>query len=363
MKCLVGLICLLPVIALASDFKVSGYIDGSYNYLVRSNRFSSGSYDRVFDLDANGVSLQQAAITISDQPKEGLGGLLNIIAGRDANIIASYGWNPYFGSPTLAFDPTQVYVQYAHGPFTVLLGKFVGTAGAEVIDPTQNTTFSRSILDGFAEPFTFTGIRGTYTVNDKISLLTGVNNGWDSFRDTSRRKNVELGVTLTPSSKFTLATVFYTGGERAGGNKVDIGPESTRDFLDIVATLNATDKLTFILNYDYGNQTLADLPTGNVGEAVWQGLAGYANYQVTDKWQTSIRGEIYSDRNGFMTGVAQCWKEVTLALAYLPMKNVELRAETRHDFSNVNAFVNRHGMGVNSNQQSYALEGFYKFPG
>jgi len=358
---------ILPVVAmgdqasiLSNSFKYAGYLDGSFNYLVRSNRFTSGTFDRVFDLEPNGFTLQQAAITLSDQPTEGFGALVNIIGGRDANTVAAYGWNPYFGSQTLALDPTQVYIQYVYHALTVIAGKFVETAGEEVIDPTQNTNFSRAILDGYAEPFTFMGVRGTYTLNDKISLLAGVNNGWDNIRDTSRRKTAELGVTYIPNTLFSVATVFYSGGQRAT-DRAATGRESIRNLLDIIATYNATNKLTFIANYDYGNQTLATLASTQVGEAVWQGLAGYANYKLNDQWRTSLRGEVFGDRNGYRTGLNQCWKELTITFAYAPIKNVELRAETRHDFSNASAFVNGNGHGSNHNQQSYGLEGYYKF--
>lgn len=342
------------------NLNISGYIDGSYNYLVRSNQFTSGSFDRLYDLEPNGFTLQQAAITLAVQPKQGFGGLVNVILGRDANSTAAYGWDPYFGSQTLAIDPLQVYLQYAIGSLTVIGGKYVSLAGAEVVDPTQDTNFSRSILFDYAEPTTHLGLRGTYAVNDKLSVIAGINNGWDNIRDTSRRKTLELATTYAPNSIVSLAATLYSGGQRAT-DRTATGPESIRNLLDLVATFNATDKLTFIANYDYGNQTLATLPSGNIAEAVWQGIAGYVNYKYNDKWQTSLRGEIFSDRNGYRTGVVQCWKELTLTLGFTPIKNIELRAETRHDFSNVSSFVNSNGVGSNNNQQSYALEVFYKF--
>src|ERR1700732_3307464 len=61
-----------------SDWQFSGYIDGSYNYLVKSNKFTSGVFDRVYDLEENGFTLQQAAMTLAKQPPKGLGGLINI---------------------------------------------------------------------------------------------------------------------------------------------------------------------------------------------------------------------------------------------------------------------------------------------
>lgn len=343
-----------------SKLQFSGYLDGSYNYLVKSNKFTSGVFDRVYDLEPNGFTLQQAAITIGVQPPKGLGGMLNIIAGRDANITAAYGWDPYFGSQTLAIDPLQIYLLYAIGPFTLIGGKFTTLAGYEVVDPTQDNNFSRSILWGYAEPTTHLGVRGTYKINDKLSLIGGLNNGWDNLRDPSRRKTIELSTVYIPNSKYSLLITGYFGGQRAA-DRTATGPESMRDLFDIVGIMNVTDKLTLITNYDYGNQTKARLPAGNVAEGVWQGLAGYINYKFTDQWQSSIRGEIFSDRNGYRTGVQQCWKELTLSLAHAPIKNVLIRVETRHDFSNVNSFVNANGIGSANNQQSYAIEGFYKF--
>jgi len=56
----------------------------------------------------------------------------------------------------------------------------------------------------------------------------------------------------------------------------------------------------------------------------------------------------------------QKWKENTLALAYLPTKNVELRGEIRRDTSNTSAFLNSDGTSKSS-QSSFGLEALYKF--
>lgn len=344
----------------ADAFLLSGYIDGSYNYLVKSNKFTSGVFDRVYDLEENGFTLHQLAVTLAKQPAEGLGGLLNIFAGRDANITAAYGWDPYYGSQTLAVDPLQAYLQYSVHALTIIGGKFTTLASYEAVDPTVDTNFSRSILWGYATPTTALGIRGIYTANDKWKFIGGLNNGWDSIRDSSRRKTIELGITYTPNKCFSLSAQGYSGGQRSQ-DRTATGPQSIRDLIDIVAIWNITDKLTYVLNYDYGIQTKAALPAGNIAEGVWQGIAGYVNYKFHEKWRTSVRGEIFSDRNGYRTGVVQSWKELTLTLAYAPIKNAELRAETRRDFSNVNAFLNSNGIGSSHYQQSFGLEGFYKF--
>ncbi len=343
-----------------SDFKFSGYLDGSYNYLLRSNQFTSGTFDRVYDITSNGFTLQQAAITISYQPEQGFGGLINPIVGRDPYTFSPYGWNPYFGSQWLGFDIPQAYLQYAVGKLTIVAGELFTLASIESVDPTKQPNFSRSILWGYATPTTTLGFRGTYVLNDKLTLIAGLNDGWDTIRDFSRRKTIEISAAYTPDPIFSVAVTGYTGGQRAA-DRTSFGSESIRNLIDIIATLNVTEKLTFSANYDYGIQPKALLPNGNIAVAVFQGIAGYVNYKFYDKWRTSLRGEIFSDRNGYRTGVPQCWKELTLTFGYIPIKNLELRAEARHDFSNVSSFVDSSGVGVSNNQQSYAVEAVYQF--
>ncbi len=345
----------------ASPLKISGYIDGSYNNLPR-NFFTSQVFDRVFDTEQHGLTLHQAAITLAYQPSQGFGGLINPIMGYDTNIFAPYGFKPIteFDSQTFSFDVPQVFLQYTKNAFTLSGGRFLELAGYEGLDPTQDSNFSRSILYGYAEPFTVLGLRGTYVVNDKLTLIVGVNNGWDNIRDWSRDKTIELNGTYTLNSIFSFESTIYSGQERATP-QTDTGPKGWRTLIDLIATFNITKKLSFIANYDYGWQTTATSPNGKNNKAVWQGIAAYLNYKFNDCWATSLRGEYFNDQNGYRTGVRQAWKEATLSLGYIPIKNLEIRAETRHDFSNVSSFTNKSGVITSNNVQSYALEAFFKF--
>jgi len=344
-----------------SDFKISGYIDGSYNNLQR-NFFTSGIFDRVFDNAQNGFTLQQAAITLAYQPSQGFGGVLNPVMGYDTNIFAPYGFKPIteFHSQTFSIDAPQAFLQFTKNSFTLSAGRFVELAGAEALFPIQNTNFSRSILYGYAEPFTILGVRGTYVANDKLTFVVGVNDGWDNIRDWSRTKTIELNTAYTMNSFFSFSPTIYTGQERATP-QTDTGPTGWRTLLDLVATFNISDKLSLIANYDGGWQTNATLLSGNTGRVTWQGIAGYLNYKLNDCWSTSFRAEYFDDMNGYRTGVSQAWKEATITLGYAPIKSVEIRAEARHDFSSVSSFTNNRGFSVNNNAQSYALEAFYKF--
>ena len=348
----------------ASGVDVHGYVDAAYSYLSGAGIFTSGTANRVFDTEPNSFNLHQAALTIDYQPKEGFGALVNLTAGRDARIIASAG------EATSNFDVTQAFAQYAHGPLTVIGGKYVTLAGAEVINSTLDTNYSRSILFGYAIPFTHTGVRLTYAASDQLSLIVGVNNGWDQLQDQNKQKTGELGVSFTPNKLFALTVQGYSGGEQlSGGTFVGAGRHGVRDLIDAVATYNATSQLTFILNVDWGNQeNFTSLVNGASIKAKWDGAAAYANYQANDQWRLSVRAEYFDDKDGYRTGVIQKWKEGTLTLAYLPTKFIELRGEVRYDKSDSGAFVKNStflsgvpGVGVSDNQTSIGVEAVYKF--
>lgn len=350
----------------ASGVDVNGYIDTSYTSLSGTGTFTSGIPNRVFDTERRSFNFNAVDLTVSAMPPEGFGGLVNLTAGSNAKVIAAAG------TTADEFDVTQVYAHYATRSLMVIGGKYVTASGAEVIKSPVNTNLSRSILFGYAIPFTHTGVRAYFTPGGsavapegKWTLIGGVNNGWDvqsesqqaAAADGSRGlgKTIELGANGNVTDKVSLSAVYYSGNESTGA----IVPASTgtRDLLDLVATFNATDALSFTLNYDRASQENA-LAGG--GEAKWNGIAGYVNYKLSDLWRVAFRAESFDDKNGFRTGVTQKWKESTVTLAYTPAKAVELRGEVRYDKSNVASFAQPSG-GPKDNQDSVGLEAIYKF--
>ena len=219
----------------ASGITETGYVAASYYH---SNGYNT---DHQFDNKHDSFQIDQAALSVAYQPKQGFGALVNVAAGEDMKILnAAEGSNPN------TFDIVQGFVQYATGPLTVIGGKFVTLAGAEVIAPTGNTNFSRSLLF-YAEPLTHTGVRATYAASDSFSVIVGVNNGWNySSLQTSGAKTGELGIGWTPNKLFSLTAQAYVGKDPAF--------DAQRTLVDAVATYNATAALTFILSYDWGKQ-------------------------------------------------------------------------------------------------------------
>jgi hypothetical protein len=357
-------------------FDVTGYVDASYNRLSRRALFTSGTQNRVFDIEQSAFALRQAAVKFDYSPQQGLGGVLNLTAGKDADLIAAYKTDPNNGKGCNVvtglnadgskcerdrFDVTQAYLQYKTGSWHLMGGKFVTLAGAEVIWSPANPNYSRSILFGYAIPFTHTGLRAHYTVNDTLTVQMGVNQGWDDIKDTNSSKGYEIGLMFNPSKMVALTAMFHGGKERVGG-LVNTGAEGNRNLFDSVLTINATDKLSFIFNYDYATQdgTAGLVPSG-VSKAKWSGLAGYANYAFSERWKLSFRAEYFDDKDGYRTGIVQKWKEGTLTLAWLPTKPIEVRAEVRRDRSNVASFLDKDGVTGRNNNTSYGVQFLYKF--
>ena len=331
----------------ASGITATGYVAASYYH---SNGYST--YHQ-FDNKHDSFQLDQAALTIAFQPKEGFGALVNVAAGEDMKILnAAEGSNPN------TFDVVQGFIQYATGPLTVIAGKYVTLVGAEVIAPTGNTNFSRSLLF-FAEPLTHTGIRATYAASDTLSVVAGANNGWNySSLSTSGSKTAELGVAWTPSKAFSLTAQAYVGKDPTF--------DAQRTLVDAVATYSATDALTLILSFDWGKQKQHAAGDPDLD---WNGAAFYTNYALNDQWRVSLRLEYLDDKEGFVSGIvgtAQKFKEGTVTFGYAPVKSFELRMEARYDKSDKSTFVRKITTDTSINpfadsQTGVALQGVYKF--
>jgi len=342
-------------------FDLTGHVDVGYSYLSGSGKFVSGVNDRVFDYKHDTAYFHALDLTFTNTPDNGWGGLVDITIGKDAGAIAAYGTISKSKGPANGashyVDPTQFFVYYGAAPFSIIAGKYVTNAGAEVIKSDGDTNYSRSILFGYAIPFTHTGVRATYKVNDALTVLGGVNEGWDAFESPSHNATVELGGTFAPTKTVSFVASYY-GGKELVTNYPKSSAKGTRNLFDIVGTFNATDQLTFILNYDYGDQEQA---SASGGKAKWQGIAGYANYQINDQWRLSLRGEYFNDHDGYRTGVIQKWKEATLTVAWLPAKEWEIRGEARVDRSDQSAFLKSDGVTPTNDQHSFGVEVLYKF--
>ncbi len=326
----------------ASGITESGYVAASYYH---SNGYSTFHQ---FDTQHDTFQLDQAAVTLAYQPKEGFGALVNVAAGEDMRIL--HGAEDGHDN---TFDVVQAFVQYATGPLTVIAGKYVTLAGAEVIAPTGNVNFSRSLLF-FAEPLTHTGVRATYAATDTLNISVGANNGWNTTSTSYGSKTGEFGIGWTPNKIFALTAQAYVGKA--------LPYDAQRTLVDLVATYTATEALSFTLSYDWGKQ---QQHASGAPDLKWDGVAAYVNYAISDQWRVTVRGEFLDDKGGFVSGTQEKLKEGTITVGYAPVKSFELRFEGRYDKSNQSTFVRSINPASTdpfaNSQTGIALQGVYKF--
>ncbi len=302
----------------SSGISASGNIDATYSYGDQSAALLPDTRS------ANTFALNQAAFTISKLPSAGFGALVNVVAGTEAGTglyAPSYSYTGNINS-SVNFDLLQAYMQYATGKLTVMAGKYLTLAGAEVAAPTGNSNITRSLLFWYSEPINHTGVRMVYAASNVASFTVGVNNGWNTGTSTGSGKTLELCISLAP-----LKTLSMTGSAHYGDTDVANGL-GKKTLVDLVATWTATAALTVTGTVDWDKQELA----GGTS-LTWWAAAGYLNYSINDAWRTSLRLEYLNDQDGAINGAKQNLKEGTLTFGYAPAKNYELRLEARHDQS------------------------------
>ncbi|MER3446438.1 MAG: hypothetical protein C4291_06115 [Candidatus Dadabacteria bacterium] len=351
------------------------YIDTSYEFNF-NNPKSSNNQLRIFDTEHNAFNINLAQIYLERIPTIE-GGYANLVGfrvkldfGEDTDVFHARG----LGGDEFDLQEAFIHVLAPVGKgLDIYVGKFVTLAGAEVIESKDNFNFSRSLLFGFAIPFTHTGIRLHYAAAP-LDFTIGVNNGWDVVKDNNKGKTVEARIGLTYGI-FSIGVVDYVGPEQ------DNSDSHFRNLIDVVASITPTKKLNLVANFDYGiEQKVTNPDLGLVDKRVsWWGIAGYIVYDLSDVVRLVLRGEYFDDRNGVRTvssiatpisgttvpGGKKYWELTpTLQLKpfarYKPFDNFIVRLEYRHDQANKDVFEKSNG-DLRKFQDTIAAEFMYYF--
>ena len=298
--------------------ELTSFVDTYYGYFF--NKPTGNVPLRNFDTNHNTFSLGLIEIAAEQKVTTAnrLGFRLDLEAGHTADLVNAY--EP--GGLDFLKNVEQAYGSYLFGSkVQVDVGKFVTSHGAEVIETKDNWNYSRSLLFALAIPYYHAGVRASVPVNDKLSFVGMVVNGWNDVVDNNSGKSWCVGATLKPSPKLTLVQNVMGGPEQKDN------AHDKRFLADTVLTVNPTDKLAFMANYDYGTDTVSGL------KVKWQGLALYTRLQATPYWAITPRFEWYDDRDGFTTGLAQKVKEITVTSEQKLGGKLLTRIEYRRDFS------------------------------
>lgn len=318
----------------------SGLVDGYYTWNANHpGSATNGLYN--FDTNANQFSLSMVKLTMS-HTADPIGFQVDFGFGKAFDIVN--GGEPGIGIKNIE----QAYVTWKpkkDSGFSLDFGKFVTSAGAEVIEANSNWNYSRSILFAWAIPYYHFGFRATETKGHFTGGIQLVN-GWNEVEDVNSGKTLGFVGNFT-AKKFMWNNNYYTGPENPGTNS------GWRNLYDTTAMFMPSDKFNAYVNFDYG-QNNNGLSGSSAATAKWYGIAGAAKFQLSGKVAITPRIEWFKDRDGFSTGTAQSLKEFTLTYEYKWMQGLLTGLEYRHDWSDEN-FFERGSVGLSKHQDTLAL--------
>jgi hypothetical protein len=286
--------------------------------------------NRAFDTNSNSMTLNYAKASLNTQ----IGPLsfqLDAGYGSTGTVInsANTGFET-FPPPRFAAVPGSFVVQQAYGSISLPgnlaldLGKFVTTAGAEVIEANRNWLYSRSLLFNVI-PLVHTGARLNLRVSEQVSLQASLVNGWNNDPDNNAFKTIGLSAAFTATPMVDIIGTGYFGKE-ATQSMGAVTPGDWTILLDLVAALAINGKVGVNVNFDY----IRAPPLTSAAVDHQLGLSGMGRYVISDHVNIAGRLEWLQSRRMFATTNQG---EVT-AMAGLDVgRNFELRPEFRADFS------------------------------
>ena len=381
------------------DLHLYGFVDVSYTQNFGNPGTGVNSL-RIFDNDSDAFRVHMAQIVLEKQGKTG-GDLVDHAGFR---VKLNFGEDSQFTGGSDFGDEVdfqEIYAQfvvpYKHG-VDLRFGRQNTLIGFEVIESPYNPNFSRSWLFGLGEPFTTTGIRAAYDLNDNVSFaIGGISSFTQATGDTNGTPSLESALSVTFNDQVSMTGFFFWGdeGPRNGGPDMDILLGGG------IFNFQATEQTAFIVEAYYANQANVST-TSAAGNARWNGVAGYLIHDFTEQWGLRLRGEWFEDAGGTRTctgtldppranvcfgatasgtttlpagaggatvntpatpgpnaGIAQSLWETTVTLLYKPVPSMMTRLEYRYDKSNKNTF--QIGNRPASFQNTLAFEAIYLF--
>jgi hypothetical protein len=255
----------------------------------------------------------------------------------------------------------------------VKVGHFYTPIGYEVVTAPDNMFITHAYTMQYGEPFTHTGILGSYTFNPnwsmKLGAVTGsATGGWDgNFNKQLGNWAFLGGGTWTSDDAASTLTLTSTAGYQSEQH------EDAWAMYSIVGTHNFTDKLHYIFQHDHGfannvitaNSIARGVATEN---AQWYGINQYLTYDVQSNLTVGMRAEWFRDANGFrIAGPGRCgaglnsdtsgnvssyscpagaaypfaasnYYALTAGITYKPAKWLALRSNLRYDYADIKAF-------------------------
>ena len=346
-------------------FKISGFVDAYYSYNFNNPDSRLNLPEDVggsnFDFYHNTFSLNLAELVVS-KAAEPVGFRMDLDFGPTTDFVhggLAAIHPPIHGTSAegeVFKNVQQAYVTWA-APFGVTfdLGKFVTHMGAEVIESKDNWNYTRGLLFCCAIPYYHAGLRANYPINDMIFVNGYVYNGWNNVIENNDMKTFGAQIGITPIPQLPIL-LNWVGPEECKDPATCTSLYTDRQVYDVIVTFNATDALSFMVNYDYGTQD----GLGGAEDSEWSGVAVYAKYAWSETGAAVLRYETFDDEDGF-GGFGTKIQEVTATYERKIGNGLLVRVEARQDMADDPIFEDEDGDITEDTQSRVVLGAIYSF--
>ncbi len=364
-----------PVSSLVSGTTIGGAVETSAQWKPSTGSTMATRFANTAPDHYNGFNLEYVELRLEkplDDAQWSAGYKAEMWFGQDAS------WLPGSLGPNLAIKQAYVSLRAPLGNgLDFKIGQFDTIIGYETLSAYANPNFSRN-LGNWLEPYSHTGILGSYKVFDWLGLNAGIADGQYSVMNQKQPwAQVPYGFPGAPApgpaapkgnGKLTyLGSVVLTAPESFGflqggtltGSIVDGGQTTMPNSMNyyVGATIPTPIKqLTLGASYDY--------VTSSYAANSWaQSVAGYISLQITEKLKFNTRVEyanssttpggvwilpLAGEADGYVAGSPEKLFAVTGTLEYALWANVVSRLEAIWDHNLVGTGISGPFNGSNN---------------
>ena len=304
----------------SAKIMLSGYVDGYYAYFTDS--LPGNNYQKFSSVSprSNSIGLNIAVLQAKYASEKVRGVVALHFGDIPRSIWATSGY-------LFAIQEANAGIRLSK---KVWLdgGFFRKHIGAEGLLPKENICSSVAVTT-YMEPHYEAGFKLNYNPSDKFALNLFVLNGYNIYEDNNNQKSFGMLATYAVNDNFNIGYSNYMGDDSP--NSDTIAP--VRFFNNFFLNYQ-THKIKMQIGGDYVFQKTDD-PND---PALVMSCLGSLRYQLTKKTGIYIRGEYFSDAQGFLSGTytdmngqatGLTISGVTAGIEYKPTDNAYLRLEGR----------------------------------
>ncbi len=310
-------------------FKFSGSADVYFRQNISGPNGEDAIAPNTSFANQNGFAIGMANTIISYEGEK-VGAVLDLVFGPR-------GEEAVFESMPSSNIVNQLYVYWnVSDKVTLTIGNFNTFLGYEVISPVGNFNYSTSYMFSYG-PFSHTGLKMDYAINDEWSLLFAIMNDND-LTEFNPTNNYTLGAQI--GYKGTYLNFLY-------------GPQFQ---IDLTTGFDLSENF-----YLGANATYYDDDNGS-----FYGVALYPQYQLSDSFALGLRGEYFGESDGGVGAIGEYNNngkanvfDLTLTGNY-SIGDLMLIPELRLDSTSENTFIDNN-MDPSKSLSSFLLAAVYKF--